>query len=804
MNNFMISKSFVVGLVLAVGLIFQSSQAMDGEKHSFEKGTFQFTLSPHHQDNIGDLTLEHLITEAQKRKGEFDSLFGYVCQHGLHSKKVNTIFDKELTLFEEKTGLPSRNLILLNRLKTDYTIEKNLLDFYIQSLSQLHQTKEPSKEAIEKLYQETVYIVRNSTHSFISETRNFLASSSGGECFWEGDNFGVPYEFQPAEDESQLYYHLALAYRLVNIDEESPEVISQMLNLLAKNSHKVHDPLVIFNYNSLVFYLKLERFLNMQYDHLVFDPTFYHFDSDISNQSQQFLLSALYKEKTEHWMGQIFDQASRDRNRAIITRYLKNNTLFTQSIQAEIPTNKLVSIFFEKTFPPQLKKPLLTKRKQAHAQQNNTKSIKRKKGRQARKEHVDHTSQGLNQGPTEQKISKEPPLIDKIDDECPKEILVEASIEKPIKRLTGTSHVSKKALLTDKTEEKSLVDVKLIESPTEQSIEDRNPFKTRNNWNLCGTKGIYNPNFSNCNAYCNKFTGGYNLQDQNLQENWNINNVQYHVSSRTSPNYSFQGQTFFETDTYFNRARDTINVNLLQDIKVYTGRTSDKLPNLGTGFITLHYMNAKDVQCSRTFDLESLYLSGNQFFHGEQGNQFKHNHAILNANQDFLEDEEKINIYQKDSEIRGMYINLSLENKIRKEIIGGPYKYNAMDSESLFMLDLVRKLPHFLSTLIEENTSTSIHINGLFLGISSYRDCCGGCISVIHGFQHASKDILSRIIKTYFENDGIHIHPDYGTLAVTYGEIRVAKGKGAEEPRKVLDTLSWLKRNEHHLARIRY
>ena len=320
---------------------------------------------------------------------------------------------------------------------------------------------------------------------------------------------------------------------------------------------------------------------------------------------------------------------------------------------------------------------------------------------------------------------------------------------------------------------------------------------------MCEGKGIYEPHFSHCIAYRNKFTGGYGLQDQHLWENWNINKIKYCVSSRTSPNYSFQGQTFFETAPYFDKARHTINEKLLEDIKVYTGRTSDKLPNLGTGFITFHYINSKNIQCARTFDLEALYLSGNQFFHGELGNQFKQEHAILNANQDFLEDEEKATIYQKDSEIRGMYINLSLENKIRKEIIGGPYKYNAMDSESLLMLDLVKRLPQFLMTLIEETPSKDIQINGLFLGVSSYRDCCSGCISVIHGFQHASKDILSKIIHTYFENDGIYIHPDYGTLAITYGQIRVAKGKGAEEPRKVLDTLSWLKRNEHHLARIR-
>lgn len=770
MDISMISRLFFVSLIFVIGLIFQPSQAMEDEKKPFEKSAFQFTISPHHQDDISTLTLEQLIAEAKMRKEEFDFLFGYVCQHGLKSKEVNAIFDKELVLLEANTCVP-RDLILLNRLKTDYTIERSLLDFYVQFLSTINKTKELSKTASEKLYQETVYIVRHGTHSLITSTRNALSKKSEEECFWEGDDFCVPYEFQPIDDESRLYYHFALTYRMVKIDEESPESISQMLSLLAQNSQKIQDPLVIFNYNSLVFYLKLERFLTMQYDDLVFDPTFYHFDSDISTQSQQFLLSALYKEKTEHWIGQIFDQSSRDRNKAIIMKYMNSNQCLTQSIKAEIPANKLVSIFLQEALPPQLQKSKAQKSKQVKGKSTLAKKTKAK-------EQVKHISLKLNEVPEERNIFKETLLIDKDEEKSPTEPL----------------------------------DVKLVEGPTEKSVETlakglvevRKPFKTRNNWNLCDGKGMYEPYFSHCTAYRNKFTGGYGLQDQHLWENWSINKIEFCVSSRMSPNYSFQGQTFFETAPYFDKGRSTINESLLTDIKVYTGRTSDKLPNLGTGFITFHYINSNDIQCARTFDLEALYLSGNQFFHGEIGNQFKQEHAILNANQDFLEDEEKTTIYQKDSEIRGMYINLSLENKIRKEIIGGPYKYNAMDSESLLMLDLVKRLPQFLMILIEENPSKDIQINGLFLGISSYRDCCGGCISVIHGFQHASKDILSKIIHTYFEKDNIHIHPDYGTLAITYGQIRVAKGKGVEEPRKVLDTLSWLKRKEHHLARIRF
>gem|GEM_PF-3951530 len=106
-------------------------------------------------------------------------------------------------LLEANTCVP-RDLILLNRLKTDYTIERSLLDFYVQYLFQINKTKEPSKASIEKLYQETVYIVRHGTHSLITSTRNALAKKSEEECFWEGDDFCVSYEFQPIDDESRL------------------------------------------------------------------------------------------------------------------------------------------------------------------------------------------------------------------------------------------------------------------------------------------------------------------------------------------------------------------------------------------------------------------------------------------------------------------------------------------------------------------------------------------------------------------------------------------------------------------------
>jgi hypothetical protein len=203
------------------------------------------------------------------------------------------------------------------------------------------------------------------------------------------------------------------------------------------------------------------------------------------------------------------------------------------------------------------------------------------------------------------------------------------------------------------------------------------------------------------------------------------------------------------------------------------------LPNIAQGAITFHYQLGKSNR-SKTFKLEELFLSGGKFF-GRDGFPFRDQHKIVNAMQDMLTQEEKTTIQKLEMGKKGVPLGIAMEKHLRRQVIEGPWKNNCVDSESVLILRLVRKLPNLLRYSLFEGSTQPIKLKHAALSISSYRDCCPNCQKLIQGFQWRLRDLILGL-----NIPNLHVDEHFGTLAIVKGHVPL-EGKYPQEAHKVFE-----------------
>ena len=245
----------------------------------------------------------------------------------------------------------------------------------------------------------------------------------------------------------------------------------------------------------------------------------------------------------------------------------------------------------------------------------------------------------------------------------------------------------------------------------------------------------------------------------------NLRDIKFHVEQRDSTSYSYKGVVY--SLPFFQKSLQHFDIGFLEQIKKMTHLSpkTDKLPNLAQGFITFHFQVGKEDRCE-IINVKDLFLSGGKFF-GEADISFKKDNRIINAMQDMLTENEKGAIYSQPLNKRGIPLGIAMEKKLRSQIIGGPWRSNCLDSEALFLLRVTKSLPQILKTLTSDSQDQPVKINGVVLGISSYRDCCPNCQNLIQGFQWTLPNtILSSNIP------GLTLDDKFASLAITFGKIR--------------------------------
>ncbi|MBM3633374.1 MAG: hypothetical protein FJX03_06715 [Alphaproteobacteria bacterium] len=245
----------------------------------------------------------------------------------------------------------------------------------------------------------------------------------------------------------------------------------------------------------------------------------------------------------------------------------------------------------------------------------------------------------------------------------------------------------------------------------------------------------------------------------------NIREVRLNLQERTSSSYTYNGNTYafpFRSESPF-----CFQLDFLRQIKAMTHLSpqTDKLPNIAQGALVLHFDKGKNEE-RVIIPLEELFLSGGKFF-GAPDLKFKQENKIVTGMQDMLSPKERLEIHKLPFGKKSIPLGIALEQRIRREIIVGPWKNNCLDSEALLLCKLVRNLPPLLRQKALRGTQEPITITHAILCIDSYRDCCANCQKLIQGFQWRLHDLILGC-----NDPKISVVDDFGTLAIVRGHKR--------------------------------
>ena len=150
------------------------------------------------------------------------------------------------------------------------------------------------------------------------------------------------------------------------------------------------------------------------------------------------------------------------------------------------------------------------------------------------------------------------------------------------------------------------------------------------------------------------------------------------------------------------------------------------MPNLATFSIRFHYGNENGKGYQDVIS-EDLFLSGGKYFE-ENDLSFKKENNIKNAFHDILTIQEQKQFLEKNPSKRGIYLGKVLEEKIRTRLVGGAWKNNCHDSESILLLSLNKSIPSILKRFILDNyKESSLELQAVVLYIKSLRDPCWRC-----------------------------------------------------------------------------
>lgn len=225
--------------------------------------------------------------------------------------------------------------------------------------------------------------------------------------------------------------------------------------------------------------------------------------------------------------------------------------------------------------------------------------------------------------------------------------------------------------------------------------------------------------------------------------------------------YTFNGAPFEMQGTFFDRAQ-------LLRIKELTRHKPDspKLPNLASGHLRFHYRVGEDARI-RDFMPNALYLSGGRRFPFED--TYHVDAHIKNAYHNVLTPSEQHAFRRtQDTQERWSLLSKRMTQHLNKRVARGPWGVNCADSEGNLLLDLEASLPHYLREL-SETAMDPLHIEGVVLGVSTYRDPCWRCRNLLQGFQQGLENALGVTIQG--QNLPITLASNLPSLVFGFGEI---------------------------------
>lgn len=739
-------KYFFGILCLVLASYSSASEQEEGFKYKKEI----FTLSC--DFDVGETpSLTDLCQQAKSRKTHFDELFKFISQHKLE-KPVMDLFKQEsdyLSRFSH--GQLGARPIILARLKTDYATERDLLSFFSQCLEKITHTQQPTApESFQTLYEQAAHVVRFNLQSVWEHIFSDLALNYPGKFIQQEDGYqkiiGID-ENHPEkavakhDTQAQLFSKFIVRYRATDCLALDTVQIAERIRFLADEAASITCPSVIFELNSILFYLNIERVLLATCATLQFEPIKGLLQKDISTYDNIFVLAKLVNQRNIGIWRVMFqpDFKISEHQRQLESFNRKKTRDQYVDLACKVDTS-LIEPFFYTIFPEA--RPAAAPAKASN--QGPTKSNLGNKTKGGKKSGALKRNVAKTKKPPVQKSNSSQPSTlpkAKVNDALSVEVITHTA--EPI-HTASERHKEEEDLNQDKKhEEQDLLAYAKISGiqipPSEQEKKTKKETPTP-------IPAITIP--YECSVAYDHYVYKRNM------------------TSRPRPLYVFKEQphSFMEIPTF--------SLALLERLKVATelSRNTDRLPNLASFAIRLHFTPTVEDPKSglqvAEFTSGKLYLSGAKYF-DEGSYKFKRENKIVNAFHDVLTQSQQQYFLSHEGNRKGIFIGKTLEQLLRQKVVKGGWKDNCLDSEAILLLDLVDLIPKYLSA-VTDNWKTPIHLHSIAIGISSYRDCCWRCRNLIQGFQWGLEDL----IKHHDKGRGlITLLDDFSSVAITMGNI---------------------------------
>ncbi|MCA0369860.1 MAG: hypothetical protein LCH26_01995 [Proteobacteria bacterium] len=718
-KHLFLSMALCAGLNLANASSTSGSSANNSPSFEYETQVFGRFATSNLDEEMPSLA--QLYQDAVERKKHIDGLFSFVSTHGM--TKPTKDLTKGLVTFHQNTrfaggitqSLPD-DLMLISIFKGDFAVERDMMTYYVKALERL--AANPTQEHIEELYAQTVYTTRLNLQSLVdriftalhlkypSVFKHEMRSDMVSKAIFKDELHTALDQMSLADlactnfcakmgrDNTELY------------TRDTPEITAQTRDLLALRT--LNEDGIIFDLNSLSFYLNLERALLAACASLHFEPEKYGFQQPIETHKDRFVLSALL---SHHNKGLLSDALNRRYTPAELALIQRNKDKLLRSTLTDTARGVLTTMLARlgvgpaKTTPTPPSKPT-------------TQGTPRPKP--------------TTRGPARKKhIVKKPSRASKpIQDEAPLSPLLFERKDIDVDTRLEEADQEEEPTLEEKTSQGQ--EVEILPEETNTPCSSQAPRVTR-----------VIPDLS---SYTYK---------RDIAWTPEINTA----------SYTFNGASFKMPGKFFGLKK-------LRRIKELTHHKpeDEKLPNLASFHMRFHYEVDGAFQ-ALDFLGSALYLSGGYRFHPNES--YRTQAYVQNAFHDVLSAPERRAFLSKNTDDRRQLLASKTTQLLHSSVATGPWNNNCLDSECILLIDLARQLPQYLANLAASE-ATPLHIQGVVLGVSTYRDPCWRCRNLLQGWQWGIENALTVAVQD--QALPMTVAQSLPTIVYGFGEIEPESG----------------------------
>ncbi|MCA0369859.1 MAG: hypothetical protein LCH26_01990 [Proteobacteria bacterium] len=732
-KHLFLSMALCAGLNLANASSSSGSSANNSPSFEYETQVFKRYAASNLDESLPSLA--QLYQDAKARKTHLDSLFTYLDTHKTADPTLELFLDNiDFLQRARERNIPEQDLpddvMLLGLLKTDYTVERDLVTYFVSALEKMASSP-PTQAQMEELYAQTVHTTRLNLHSLAEGIFSALNMKYPDVFMWQTSGGAPARGFNPdklaaiedklnAEDRAYVAFFQKISSDSQVLHEVDTVEITRQTRALF-DLKKITNPFVIFEINSLSFYLNVERALLAACSSLHFEPKKFGFHKGAATLKDRFILSAL---QDYHCSGLLNNAGSRlykPTELALLNR--SKDKLLALMLKDE--ANKAIDTMLSKLGIKRTSPTLAT-----DPSSNKGQKPTPQKGKNSGKKNAKKPKGKLKQSKTKS-----------------------ASLAQGQRTEVAAAPLPNPLLLAQ--EEWDIDESQALLLDAEQTDEDASfnddvPVAAPAQRSYLGALASSTSQSSSHVARNVPHLDDY-LFKRNVAWTQQINRA----------TYTFNGQPFEMEGTVFPHDQ-------LLRVKELTGHKPGqaKLPNLASAHLRFHY-TVGGIDKSYDFVPQERYLSGG--FRFARNETYRTTAHIQNAYHNALSPQDQRAFLMENPVARSQRIAQVTTQALETHVAKGPWNINSADSEGILLLDLTKHLPRYLGQLAALEDAP-LHIQGVVLGVSTYRDPCWRCRNLLQGWQWGLENALT--VASQQNALTVTVARGLPTLVYGFGEVK--------------------------------